>query len=96
MNMRPLADRVVLKRAPSEERSKGGIYIPPSAQEKSVECIVVAVGPGRVLENGTRVAMDVQVGDRVLIQKWGGTEVQVDGEEHVVVRYDDIQGVLYT
>lgn len=94
LKLLPTADHVVLKRAPAEEVSRGGIIIPKAAQEKSVECLVVAVGPGKMLDNGKRVPMDIRMGDRVVISKWGGSEIRVDDEEHVFVRYDDILGVV--
>ena len=94
MNIRPLQDRIVVKRIDSETVSPGGIVIPGTVQEKPAEGIVTAVGNGKVLDNGTVKALDVKVGDRVLFGKYGGTEVKVDGEERLILREDDILGVL--
>ena len=94
MKIRPLQDRVIVKRIAEEERTKGGIIIPDTAREKPQEGKVVAVGKGKVLEDGTVRALDVKVGDRVLIGKYSGSEVKLDGEEHLIVREDDILGVL--
>jgi chaperonin GroES len=92
--IRPLQDRIILKRVKEEEKSKGGIIIPDSAKEKPVEGEVVAVGNGKVLEDGTVRKLDVKAGDRVLFGKYSGTEVKIDGEEHLILREDDILGVL--
>lgn len=94
MKIRPLQDRILVKRLKEEEKTKGGIIIPDSAKEKPSEGIVVAVGKGKVLENGTKVALDVKKGDRVLFSKYGGTEVKIEGEEHLIMREDDILGVV--
>ena len=94
MKLRPLADRVVVKRVEQEEKTKGGIYIPDTAKEKPLEAEVVAVGPGRASKDGKTHAMDVKPGDRVLIGKWSGTEVTLDGTEHVILREEDILGVV--
>ena len=94
MKIRPLQDRILVKRLKEEEKTKGGIIIPDSAKEKPSEGIVVAVGKGKVLENGTQVVLDVKKGDRVLFSKYGGTEVKIDGEEHLIMREDDILGVV--
>ena len=91
---RPLHDRVVVKRVEAEEKSKGGIIIPDTAKEKPVEAEVVAVGSGKVLEDGTVRKLDVKAGDRILFGKYSGTEVKLDGEEHLILREDDILGVL--
>jgi len=93
-NIRPLQDRIILKRVKEEEKSKGGIIIPDSAKEKPVEGEVVAVGSGKVLDDGTVRKLDVKVGDRVLFGKYSGTEVKLDGVEHLIVREDDVLGVL--
>ena len=93
-NIRPLQDRIILKRVKEEEKSKGGIIIPDSAKEKPVEGEVVAVGSGKVLDDGTVRKLDVKVGDRVLFGKYSGTEVKLDGEEHLIVREDDVLGIL--
>ena len=94
MKVRPLADRVVVKRLESEEKSKGGIIIPDSAKEKPIEGRVVAVGNGKVQKNGKVRPLDVKEGDRVLIGKYAGTEVKVDGVEHVILSEDEILAVL--
>ncbi len=92
--IRPLQDRVMIRRVKEEEKSKGGIIIPDTAKEKPAEGEVVAVGNGKVQEDGTVRALDVKVGDRVLFGKYNGTEVKVDGEERLIVREDDILGVI--
>jgi len=94
MKIRPLQDRVVIKRIEAEERTKGGIIIPDAAKEKPIEGKVVAVGNGKVLKNGSLQPLDVKVGDRVLFGKYSGTEVKIDGEEHMLLREDDILAVL--
>ena len=94
MKIRPLQDRVIVKRVPEEEKTKGGILIPDTAKEKPQEGKVVAVGNGKVLENGTLVKPDVKAGDRILFGKYSGTEVKIEGEEHLILREDDILGVL--
>jgi chaperonin GroES len=93
-NIRPLQDRVIIKRVKEEEKSKGGIIIPDSAKEKPIEGEVLAVGNGKVQEDGTVRKLDVKVGDRVLFGKYSGTEVKIDGEERLILREDDILGVL--
>ena len=94
MKLRPLGDRVVIKRAEQEEKTKGGIIIPDSAKEKPVEAEVIAVGPGKALKDGKIRPLEVKQGDRVLIGKWSGTEIKLDGAEHVVVREEDILAVV--
>jgi chaperonin GroES len=94
MKIRPLQDRVIVKRMEEEEKTKGGIIIPDSAKEKPIEGKVIAVGGGKVLENGKKVAPDIKAGDRVLFSKYAGTEVKIDGEEHLIMREDDILGVI--
>jgi len=94
MKIRPLQDRVIVKRVKEEEKTKGGLYIPDTAKEKPVEATVVAVGNGKVLEDGTVRKLDIKAGDRVLFGKYSGTEVKIDGEEHLILREDDILGVL--
>ena len=93
-NIRPLQDRVILKRVKEEEKTKGGIIIPDTAKEKPIEGEVVAVGSGKTLEDGTVRKLDVKVGDRVLFGKYSGTEVKIDGEEHLIMREDDLLAVL--
>ena len=94
MKFRPLHDRVVVRRIEADEKTKGGIIIPDTAKEKPVEGEVVAVGNGKVLEDGSIRKVDVKVGDRVLFGKYSGTEVKLDGEERLIVREDDILAVL--
>ena len=94
MKVRPLQDRVLVRRIAEEEKTKGGIIIPDSAKEKPAEAEVIAVGNGKVQEDGTIRKLDVKVGDRVLFGKYSGTEVKIDGEERLIVREDDILGVL--
>lgn len=95
-NFRPLGDRVVVKRVKEEEKTKGGIIIPDTAQEKPQEGEILAVGPGARDEDGERIEMDVKVGDRVLFGKWSGTEVKIDGEDLLIMKESDIMGVLET
>lgn len=92
--IRPLQDRVLLKRVQEEQKTKGGIIIPDTAKEKPMEGEVVAVGNGKVLEDGSVRKLSVSAGDRVLFGKYSGTEIKLDGEEHLIVREDDILGVL--
>ena len=94
MKIRPLQDRVIVKRVEEEEKTKGGIIIPDTAKEKPMEGKVIAVGKGKVLEDGKIHALDVKAGDRVLFAKYAGTEVKIDGEEHLIMREDDILGVI--
>ena len=94
MKIRPLQDRVIVKRVEEEGKTKGGIIIPDTAKEKPMEGKVIAVGKGKVLEDGKIHPLDVKVGDRVLFGKYSGTEVKIDGEEHLIMREDDILGVI--
>ncbi len=94
MNFRPLYDRVLVKRLQSENRTAGGLIIPDTAKEKPQEAEVVAVGNGRVLDNGTVRAMSLKVGDKVLFGKYTGDEIKLDGEEHLILREEDILAVL--
>jgi chaperonin GroES len=94
MKIRPLNDRILVKRLEGEEKTAGGIIIPDSAKEKPAEGEIVAVGPGKLNDAGERVAIDVAVGDRVLFSKYGGTEVKLDGEDFLIMREDDILGVV--
>ncbi|MCK6549397.1 co-chaperone GroES [Myxococcota bacterium] len=91
---RPLHDRLLVKRVDAEEKTKGGIIIPETAKEKPIEGRVVAVGNGKVLENGQLRKLEVQAGDRVLFGKYSGTEIKVEGEEHVILREDEVLGIL--
>lgn len=94
MKVRPLQDRVLVLRVESEEKTAGGIIIPDTAQEKPQEGKVVAVGPGKVDKNGKLVTLDVKAGNRVLFSRYGGTEVTINGVEHLIMREDDILGVI--
>jgi chaperonin GroES len=94
LKIRPLQDRILLKRVKEEEKSKGGIIIPDTAKEKPIEGEVIAVGSGKILEDGTVRKVDLKVGDRVLFGKYAGTEVKIDGEDRLIVREDDILGVI--
>jgi chaperonin GroES len=94
MKIRPLQDRLIVKRIAEEEKTKGGIIIPDTAKEKPMEGKVIAVGKGKVLEDGKIRPLDVKAGDRVLFAKYGGTEVKIDEEEHLIMREDDILGVI--
>ena len=94
MKIRPLHDRVIVKRMEGEEKTKGGIIIPDTAKEKPVEGKVIAVGSGKVLENGKKVPLQVKEGDRILFGKYSGTEVKIDGEEHLIMKEDDIIAIV--
>jgi chaperonin GroES len=94
MAIRPLHDRVLIKRVEEEQKTKGGIIIPDTAKEKPAEGKVVAVGTGRLLDDGKVRPLDVKAGDRVLFGKYSGTEVKVDGDELIIMREDDILGVI--
>jgi chaperonin GroES len=94
MKIRPLQDRVIVKRIAEEDKTKGGIIIPDTAKEKPMEGKVIAVGKGKVLEDGKIRPLDVKAGDRILFAKYGGTEVKIDEEEHLIMREDDILGVI--
>ncbi len=94
MKIRPLQDRILVERIDEEETSKGGILIPDTAKEKPQEGKVVAVGKGKVLEDGKIQPLDVQKGDRILFAKYGGTEITLDGEERLILREDDVLGIL--
>jgi chaperonin GroES len=94
MKFRPLQDRVIVKRVAEEEKTKGGIIIPDTAKEKPIEGKVVAVGNGKVLEDGKVRPLDVKAGDRILFTKYAGTEIKLDGEEHLIIREEDILGVV--
>ena len=93
MNIRPLQDRIVVKRLEGENKTKGGIIIPDTAKEKPIEGKVVAVGNGKVLKDGKVRAVDVKVGDTILFGKYSGTEIKLDGEEHIILREDDVLAV---
>jgi chaperonin GroES len=94
MKIRPLQDRVIVKRIAEEEKTKGGIIIPDTAKEKPQEGKVVAVGKGKVNDDGKLTALDVKVGDKILFGKYSGSEIKMNGEEHLIMREDDILGVI--
>lgn len=94
MNIRPLYDRLVVKRIEEAERMQGGLHIPDSAKEKPQEGEVVAVGKGKRLEDGKVVPLDMQVGDRILFGKYSGSEIKLDGQEYLIMREDDVLGIL--
>jgi chaperonin GroES len=93
-NIRPLGDRVVVKAVEREEQTKSGIYLPDTAKEKPQEAIVLAVGPGKVLDNGTRVPIDLKKGDRILYSKYAGTEIKQGTEEYLILRDSDILAII--
>jgi chaperonin GroES len=94
INLKPLADRVIVKPAESEEKTKGGIILPDTAKEKPMQGEVIAVGPGRVSDEGKAIKLEVKVGDKVLYGKYSGTEVTIDGEEYLIMRESDIFAIL--
>ncbi len=94
MGIRPLQDRVIVKRTKEDEVTKGGIIIPDTAKEKPIEGKVIAAGNGKVLEDGKVRPLDVKAGDRVLFSKYAGTEIKLEGEEHLIMREEDILGVI--
>ena len=94
MKFRPLHDRILVKRLDSETKTKGGIIIPDTAKEKPQEALVIAVGPGKVNEDGKVTPLDVKKGDKVLFGKYSGSEITLDGEEHLIIREDDVLAVL--
>jgi chaperonin GroES len=96
MHVKPLADRLVVKRLEEQEVKRGGIIIPDTAKEKPQECDVMAVGPGRMTDEGKRIPMDVKKGDRILISKYSGTEVKIDGQEYLIMREEDVLAVVAT
>ena len=94
MKIRPLQDRVIVKRLEEEAKTKGGIIIPDTAKEKPVEGIIVAVGKGKTAKDGKLIKLEVKAGDKILFNKYGGTEVKIDGVEHLIMREDDILGII--
>lgn len=94
MKVKPLHDRVIVKRTEEEAKTKGGIIIPDTAKEKPVEGKVVAVGDGKVMDDGKKQPLEVKEGDRVLFGKYAGTEIQIEGEEHLIMREDDIIAII--
>ena len=93
VNVRPLRDRVLVKRLEEDEQKVGGIIIPDTAKEKPQRAEVVAVGSGRILENGDRIPLTVKAGDKVLVGKWSGTDVKIDGTEYLIIKEDEILGI---
>jgi chaperonin GroES len=94
MKIRPLQDRVIVKRLEEEEKTKGGIIIPDTAKEKPQEGKVIAVGKGKMTDEGKLIPLDVKAGDRILFGKYAGTEVKIEGEEHLIMREEDILGII--
>ena len=94
MKVRPLHDRVIVKRVEEEEKTKGGIIIPDTAKEKPIEGKVVAVGKGKILENGNQQPLEVKKGDKILFGKYAGTEINIEGDEHLIMREDDIIAIV--
>ncbi len=94
MKIRPLQDRLIVKRVAEEEKTKGGIIIPDTAKEKPLEGKVLAVGNGKVLEDGKVRPLDIKAGDRILFGKYAGTEVKIEGEDHLILREEDVLGVI--
>ncbi len=94
LNVKPLGDRVIIKSLPQEEKSKGGIILPDTAKEKPQQGEVVAIGSGRILDNGTKLHMEVKVGDKVLYGKYSGTEIKIEGEEYLIVKESEILGII--
>ena len=94
MKVRPLHDRLIVKRLEEEEKTKGGIIIPDTAKEKPVEGKVIAVGKGKIKKDGTKIPMEVEKGDRILFAKYAGTEVKIDGEEHLIMKEDDVLAII--
>lgn len=94
MNVRPLGDKIIVKRVEAQEKTASGIYLPESAKEKPQEAKVIALGDGKVLDSGERAAFQVKKGDTVLLSKWGGTELKIDGQEYLILTEDDILAVV--
>ena len=94
LKIRPLHDRIIVKRLDEEQKTKGGIIIPDSAKEKPQEAEVLAVGNGKILDDGKILPLDVKVGDKVLFSKYSGTEIKIEGEDYVIMREDDIQAII--
>jgi chaperonin GroES len=94
MKVRPLHDRIIVKRLEEEEKTKGGIIIPDTAKEKPFEGRVIAVGDGRIKDDGTKIPMELKKGDRILFSKYAGTDIKIDGEEHLIMKEDDVLAVI--
>ena len=93
-SIRPLNDRIIVRRVEDQEQMRGGLFIPDTAKEKPQEGEVIAVGNGKLLDNGTRIAIDIKAGDKVLFGKYAGTEIKLDGDEYLILREDDVLGVI--
>jgi chaperonin GroES len=96
VNIRPLNDRIIVRRLEEQEQMRGGLYIPDTAKEKPQEGEVLAVGNGKLLDNGQRIAIDLKAGDKILFGKYAGTEIKLDGNEYLILREDDVLGVVET
>jgi chaperonin GroES len=96
VSIRPLNDRIIVRRMEEQEQMRGGLYIPDTAKEKPQEGEVLAVGNGKLLDNGQRIAIDLKAGDRILFGKYAGTEIKLDGEDYLILREDDVLGVVET
>ena len=96
VSIRPLNDRIIVRRMEEQEQMRGGLYIPDTAKEKPQEGEVLAVGNGKLLDNGQRIAIDLKAGDRILFGKYSGTEIKLDGEDYLILREDDVLGVVET
>jgi chaperonin GroES len=96
VNIRPLNDRIIVRRLEDQEQMRGGLYIPDTAKEKPQEGEVLAVGNGKLLDNGQRIAIDLKAGDKILFGKYAGTEIKLDGDEYLILREDDVLGVVET
>jgi chaperonin GroES len=94
MKLRPLQDRILVKRVEEEEKTKGGIIIPDTAKEKPAEGKVISVGKGKLDENGKRIALEIKKGDRILFGKYSGTEVKIEGDEYLIMREEDVLGII--
>ncbi len=94
MNVRPLHDRLLIRRIEEKETVKGGIIIPDTAKEKPQEGEVIAVGNGKILDNGTKVTLDVKVGDKILFGKYSGTDIKIDGQEYLILREDEVLAIV--
>ena len=94
MGFRPLHDRVLIRRVEAEEKTQGGIIIPDTAKEKPMEGEVIAVGNGKILENGTKVPLDIKAGDKILFGKYSGTDIKIDGQEYLILREDEVLAVV--
>ena len=94
MKIRPLQDRLIVKRVAEENKTKGGIIIPDSAKEKPLEAKVIAVGNGKIMEDGKVRPMDIKAGDTVLFSKYSGTEIKIEGDEHLIIREEDVLGII--